>query len=142
MRAMNREIGQLVQMPVEEVTGFCKANGIPYELALKVKELGRLPVVNFAAGGIATPADVALMMRTRLRWSFCRFRDIQVGPIRPEGAGYCQGDCLFQRSAKSSGSVHGSGRSHAGPGNFADSAGTDSRRARLVNLYVTAFSER
>jgi pyridoxal 5'-phosphate synthase pdxS subunit len=48
---------------VEEVTGFSKANGIPYELALKVKELGRLPVVNFAAGGIATPADAALMMQ-------------------------------------------------------------------------------
>jgi len=63
MRTMNREIGQLVQMPVEEVTGFAKANGLPYELALKVKELGRLPVVNFAAGGIATPADAALMMQ-------------------------------------------------------------------------------
>jgi len=63
MRTMNREIRQLVQMPVEEVTGFAKANGLPYELALKVKELGRLPVVNFAAGGIATPADAALMMQ-------------------------------------------------------------------------------
>ena len=63
MRTMNREIRQLVNMPVEEVTGFVKANGIPYELALKVKELGRLPVVNFAAGGIATPADAALMMQ-------------------------------------------------------------------------------
>jgi pyridoxal 5'-phosphate synthase pdxS subunit len=63
MRAMNREIRQLAQMPVEEVTGFAKANGIPYELALQVRELGRLPVVNFAAGGIATPADAALMMQ-------------------------------------------------------------------------------
>lgn len=63
MRAMNREIRQLAQMPVEEVTGFAKANGIPYELALKVRTLGRLPVVNFAAGGIATPADAALMMQ-------------------------------------------------------------------------------
>jgi len=63
MRTMNREIRQLVQMPVEEVTGFAKANSLPYELALKVKELGRLPVVNFAAGGIATPADAALMMQ-------------------------------------------------------------------------------
>jgi pyridoxal 5'-phosphate synthase pdxS subunit len=50
-------------MPVEEVTGFAKANGFPYELALQVRELGRLPVVNFAAGGIATPADAALMMQ-------------------------------------------------------------------------------
>ena len=63
MRAMNREIRQLSQMPIEEVTGFAKINGIPYELALKIKELGRLPVVNFAAGGIATPADAALMMQ-------------------------------------------------------------------------------
>ncbi len=63
MRTMNREIRQLANMPVEEVTGFAKNNGIPYELALEVKALGRLPVVNFAAGGIATPADAALMMQ-------------------------------------------------------------------------------
>ena len=63
MRTMNREIRQLAQMPVEEVTGFAKTNGIPHELAIKVRELGRLPVVNFAAGGIATPADAALMMQ-------------------------------------------------------------------------------
>lgn len=63
MRTMNREIRQLVNMPVEEVTGFAKENGIPYELALEVKKLGRLPVVNFAAGGLATPADAALMMQ-------------------------------------------------------------------------------
>jgi pyridoxal 5'-phosphate synthase pdxS subunit len=63
MRTMNREIRQLTHMPVEEVTPFAKANGIPYELALQVRELKRLPVVNFAAGGIATPADAALMMQ-------------------------------------------------------------------------------
>lgn len=63
MRTMNREIRRLIGMPQEEVTGFAKENGIPYELALKVRELGRLPVVNFAAGGIATPADAALMMQ-------------------------------------------------------------------------------
>ncbi|MFA5180476.1 MAG: pyridoxal 5'-phosphate synthase lyase subunit PdxS [Syntrophales bacterium] len=63
MRTMNREIRQLLNMPKEEVTSFTKTNGIPYELALHVRELGRLPVVNFAAGGIATPADAALMMQ-------------------------------------------------------------------------------
>jgi len=63
MRTMNREIRQLVNMPVEEVVPFAKENGIPVQLALEVKELGRLPVVNFAAGGIATPADAALMMQ-------------------------------------------------------------------------------
>jgi pyridoxal 5'-phosphate synthase pdxS subunit len=63
MRTMNREIRQLIFMPLEEVTGFAKANGIPYELAIKVRELKRLPVVNFAAGGLATPADASLMMQ-------------------------------------------------------------------------------
>lgn len=63
MRTMNREIRQLVVMPVEEVMAFAKTNGLPYEWALEVKKLGRLPVVNFAAGGIATPADAALMMQ-------------------------------------------------------------------------------
>lgn len=63
IRTMNREIRQLVGMPVEEVTGYAKASGMPYELALQVRELERLPVVNFAAGGIATPADAALMMQ-------------------------------------------------------------------------------
>ncbi|MDD5724258.1 MAG: pyridoxal 5'-phosphate synthase lyase subunit PdxS [Syntrophales bacterium] len=63
IRTVNREIRQLVNMPVEEVTPFAKANGFSHELALQVRELGRLPVVNFAAGGIATPADAALMMQ-------------------------------------------------------------------------------
>lgn len=63
IRAVNREIRQLVGMPVAEVTGYAKANGMPYELALQVRKLERLPVVNFAAGGIATPADAALMMQ-------------------------------------------------------------------------------
>ena len=63
IRTVNREIRQLVGMPGEEVTGYAKANGMPYELVLQVRELERLPVVNFAAGGIATPADAALMMQ-------------------------------------------------------------------------------
>nr|VFK48260.1 MAG: pyridoxal 5'-phosphate synthase pdxS subunit [Candidatus Kentron sp. TC] len=63
MRTMNREIRQIGNMPLEEATSFCRERGIPYEVALKVRELGRLPVVNFAAGGIATPADAALMMQ-------------------------------------------------------------------------------
>nr|VFJ89609.1 MAG: pyridoxal phosphate synthase yaaD subunit [Candidatus Kentron sp. LFY] len=63
MRTMNREIRQVRNMPLAEVTAFCRDNGIPFEVALRVRELGRLPVVNFAAGGIATPADAALMMQ-------------------------------------------------------------------------------
>ncbi len=63
MRTLNREIRQLIAMPDEEIMSFAKTHGIPYDLALETKRLGRLPVVNFAAGGIATPADAALMMQ-------------------------------------------------------------------------------
>ena len=50
-------------MPKEELMTFAKDNGAPYDLVVFVHENGRLPVVNFAAGGVATPADAALMMQ-------------------------------------------------------------------------------
>ena len=62
-RQVFSEIRTLQAMPEEEVMSFSKNIGAPYELCLEVRELGRLPVVNFAAGGIATPADAALMMQ-------------------------------------------------------------------------------
>ncbi len=62
-RQVFSEIRILQTMPEEEVMAFAKNIGAPYELCLEVRELGRLPVVNFAAGGIATPADAALMMQ-------------------------------------------------------------------------------
>ena len=62
-RQVFSEIRILQAMPEEEVMAFAKNICAPYELCLEVRELGRLPVVNFAAGGIATPADAALMMQ-------------------------------------------------------------------------------
>ncbi len=62
-RSVYGEIRKLQNMPMEEVMAFAKEIGAPYELVLETRELGRLPVVNFAAGGIATPADAALMMQ-------------------------------------------------------------------------------
>jgi len=62
-RAVLGEIRKLQNMPEEEVMAFAKEIGAPFELTLEVRKLGRLPVVNFAAGGIATPADAALMMQ-------------------------------------------------------------------------------
>jgi pyridoxal 5'-phosphate synthase pdxS subunit len=56
-------IRHLQNLPEEEVMAFSKEIGAPYELVLETRKLGRLPVVNFAAGGIATPADAALMMQ-------------------------------------------------------------------------------
>jgi pyridoxal 5'-phosphate synthase pdxS subunit len=62
-RTVLGEIRQLQNLPVEELMAFAKEIGAPYELVKEVRELGHLPVVNFAAGGIATPADAALMMQ-------------------------------------------------------------------------------
>ena len=56
-------IRKLQTMPDEEVMAYAKDLGAPYELVLETRKLGRMPVVNFAAGGIATPADAALMMQ-------------------------------------------------------------------------------
>jgi pyridoxal 5'-phosphate synthase pdxS subunit len=62
-RAVLGEIRRLQNLPEEELMSFAKEIGAPYELVLETRSLGRLPVVNFAAGGIATPADAALMMQ-------------------------------------------------------------------------------
>ncbi|MBC8333544.1 MAG: pyridoxal 5'-phosphate synthase lyase subunit PdxS [Anaerolineae bacterium] len=62
-RTVLGEIRRLQNMLDEELMSYAKNIGAPYELVKEVKELGRLPVVNFAAGGIATPADAALMMQ-------------------------------------------------------------------------------
>jgi pyridoxal 5'-phosphate synthase pdxS subunit len=62
-RSVLGSIRQLQTMNDEELMAFAKNNGAPYELVKETKELGRMPVVNFAAGGIATPADAALMMQ-------------------------------------------------------------------------------
>ncbi|MDR2389135.1 MAG: pyridoxal 5'-phosphate synthase lyase subunit PdxS [Tannerellaceae bacterium] len=62
IRRVNEDIRRVVSATYMELMSIAKEIGAPYELVLQVKELGRLPVVNFAAGGVATPADAALMM--------------------------------------------------------------------------------
>ena len=62
MRQVNAEVRKLVVMSDDEIMTEAKNIGAPYEILKEIKDLGRLPVVNFAAGGVATPADAALMM--------------------------------------------------------------------------------
>ncbi len=62
-RTVLGDIRRLQTMADEELMSFAKDLGAPYELVKETKQLGRMPVVNFAAGGIATPADAALMMQ-------------------------------------------------------------------------------
>jgi pyridoxal 5'-phosphate synthase pdxS subunit len=63
MRQISADIRKVVASPVDELMSIAKELGAPFELIKEVKRLGRLPVVNFSAGGIATPADAALMMQ-------------------------------------------------------------------------------
>jgi pyridoxal 5'-phosphate synthase pdxS subunit len=62
-RSVLGEIRRLQNMPEEELMSYAKEIGAPYELVLETRALGNLPVVNFAAGGLATPADAAMMMQ-------------------------------------------------------------------------------
>lgn len=63
MRMMNSEIAKIKSMREDELFNEAKILQVPYDLVVYVHENGRLPVVNFAAGGVATPADAALMMQ-------------------------------------------------------------------------------
>lgn len=62
-RSVNREIRKVQGLDDKEIYSYAKEIGASVELVREVKRLGRLPVVNFAAGGVATPADAALMMQ-------------------------------------------------------------------------------
>ncbi|MDD5038750.1 MAG: pyridoxal 5'-phosphate synthase lyase subunit PdxS [Dehalococcoidales bacterium] len=63
MRAVMDGIRKLINTPQEELMALAKEMGAPFELVAEVHKAGKLPVVNFAAGGVATPADAALMMQ-------------------------------------------------------------------------------
>src|SRR5512139_730644 len=62
-RTVLGDIRRIQNMPQEELMAYSKEIGAPYSLVVETAELGRMPVVNFAAGGVATPADAALMMQ-------------------------------------------------------------------------------
>jgi len=62
-RAVMGEIRRLKNLPEEELMAYAKELGAPYNLVVETRQEGRLPVVNFAAGGVATPADAAMMMQ-------------------------------------------------------------------------------
>ena len=69
-RSVTGEIRKLQSMGDEEIMSYSKQIGAPYDLVNEVRLLGKLPVVNFAAGGIATPADAAMMMQLGMEGVF------------------------------------------------------------------------
>ena len=115
MRMVTGELRRLLSLPEEEVPGFAKEIGAPLELLHIVREKGALPVVNFAAGGISTPADAALMMQLGCDGIF-----VGLGHFQVVGSGaLCQGHCdrhhQLQRSGRACGSVGRARRGHARP---------------------------
>lgn len=62
LRQINAEIKQLVAMSADEVMVFARDHQSPFDVLMDIRDKGRLPVINYAAGGVATPADAALMM--------------------------------------------------------------------------------
>jgi pyridoxal 5'-phosphate synthase pdxS subunit len=87
MRAVQDGIRRLHALPEDELVAEAKALGAPLELVIEVHKTGKLPVVNFAAGGVATPADAA----TGSRGSVCRLRDFQVQRSGNQSTGHRQG---------------------------------------------------
>ena len=87
MRAVQKEIRRLHDLRDDELMAAAKQLGAPYEVVKQVKELGKLPVPNFAAGGVATPADASLMMQLGAESVFVGSGIFEVGlDLEPERA--------------------------------------------------------
>jgi pyridoxal 5'-phosphate synthase pdxS subunit len=63
LRVIQQEVNDLCQLSESDIPAFCRQHHLPTKVAIEVRKLKRLPVVTFAAGGVATPADAALMMQ-------------------------------------------------------------------------------
>jgi pyridoxal 5'-phosphate synthase pdxS subunit len=85
MRAVQRELRRITGLRDDELMAAAKLLGAPYEIVRQVKALGRLPVPNFAAGGVATPADASLMMQLGAESVFVGSGIFEVGlELKPE----------------------------------------------------------
>ena len=93
MRLMNQEIARISSMREDELFNRAKELQVSYDLVRFVHDNKKLPVVNFAAGGVATPADAALMMQRRFR----RLRNLQVGQPRQACRRHCAGSYQLHR---------------------------------------------
>ena len=94
MRAVQQEIRRIQGLRDEELMATAKQLGAPYEIVLQVRALGKLPVPNFAAGGVATPADASLMMQLGAESVFVGSGIFEVGDPDPEKQGERRRDQL------------------------------------------------
>ena len=91
------EIRHLANLPTEELMTFAKNIGAPFELVKEVARTGKLPVVNFAAGGIATPADAALMMQLGVDGVFVGSGIFKSGNPAKRAESYSQSNNILPR---------------------------------------------
>ena len=95
-RSVLGDVRRLQNMPEEELMAFSKQIGAPYELVYETRNLGRIPVVNFAAGGLATPADAALMMQLGVDGVFVGSGIFKSGDPAKRGAAIVKAVTNFQ----------------------------------------------
>ena len=100
MRKMNAQIRQLTTMDVDEMMGAAKELRAPYDLVVDVARTGKLPVVNFAAGGIATPADAAMMMQLGCDGIFVGSGIFKSGDPAERGRAVVEATTFFQDADK------------------------------------------
>ena len=132
MRTIRRELRRLQGLEADELYVAAKELQAPYELVKEVAEKGKLPVVLFTAGGIATPADAAMMMQLGAEGVFVGLRHLQ--GRQPGRAGGCdrQGDHVPRRPRRGGEGVPRAGRGDGGHQRRGDPAAAPARRARLV----------
>ena len=133
MRAVTNEIRRLTQLGEEQLMATARDLGAPFELVKEIHETGKLPVVNFAAGGIATPSDAALMMALGCDGIFVGsgiFKSEDPSGLRP---GDRRGDHVLGRRRGRGQGLAGSGRGDARPRDRQDSGRREDGGAGLVS---------
>ena len=141
-RAVLGEIRRLTTMDDSELMSYAKEIGAPYELVRETKTLGRLPVVNFAAGGIATPADAALMMQLGVDGVFVGSGIFKSRRPGPACQGHRGGHHPFPRRPPAGRSQPQPGRADGRPLGGSAAKGRDVGRARLVSHGPNHFAQR
>ena len=113
IRTVNAELRRLASMREDELFVAAKELRAPIELVREVAAAGALPVVNFVAGGIATPADAALAMQLGRGWRVRRFGHLQERGPGPDGERHRPGDDAFRQPEDPGRGLQGPGGSHA-----------------------------
>ena len=136
MRQLWDDIRRVQNMPEDELYAAAKELGAPYELVKEVHEHGRLPVVNFAAGGIATPADAALMMQLGADGVFVGSGIFKSENPEPMARAIVKATTHYRDAGDHRRGVARPRQGDAGPRDRRHPGEGDPRQARLVNVCV------